>query len=315
MNKNDCYGCGINPISYMLGRHYCEKCYSNNMREERIKELLKKHKIEYEFQYVISNKKIDFMIKDSIIEFYIIIEVDQYQHNQPGYENEENRMKLISKMLDKPVIFIRFNPDVYIHSDINYQIIKSYENREETLINLIRELSISEIKESGIIYLYYDNRKMSNDIKEMIIPIELYENFKRVPYNYYKKLDICENKELNKIEFENMEITSRIKKESLKTIEINKIAEKLYEKIIREVEFNKKNYEENGEKELCKLCYREYLKLNREKHGKTETHKRKLKEYLIENNVIIYTEEEEKRDEADRKHKELMKMLDELDNL
>ena len=47
----------------------------------------------------------------------IIIEVDEDQHKKSEYSCEERRMDRIQEVLDRPVVFIRFNPDTYEDKD------------------------------------------------------------------------------------------------------------------------------------------------------------------------------------------------------
>lgn len=44
----------------------------------------------------------------------IIIEVDEYQHNSYDEEDDDERLNQIMEDINKPLIFIRFNPDNYV---------------------------------------------------------------------------------------------------------------------------------------------------------------------------------------------------------
>ena len=77
-------------------------------------------------------RRSDIMIDCSI--YNIIIEIDEDQHrdyNEDDEDIEEIRMKEISDALNKPLIFIRFNPDKYTDKD-NKKYKSCFENNKET---------------------------------------------------------------------------------------------------------------------------------------------------------------------------------------
>jgi len=102
----------------------------------------------------------------------IIIEIDENQHNL--YNDENDRMEEISRDLgNKPIIFIRFNPDSYINE--NGKRVKScwgtiekrgllqvinksdWDNRLEILKNLLNYWIVNETNNNiEIEYLFYD---------------------------------------------------------------------------------------------------------------------------------------------------------------
>lgn len=62
----------------------------------------------------ITNKKLGNLIPDLIFEqstHYVVLEIDEWQHK--NYEKEKTRMIEIANFLNKPTIFIRYNPNKY----------------------------------------------------------------------------------------------------------------------------------------------------------------------------------------------------------
>ena len=88
---------------------------------------------------------------------YIVIEVDEFQHERSSYscECEIARMKQIFfDMGTSKVLFIRFNPDKYKPS---YGVEFTLNNRLETLLKIIKEEQDKPIEGSlDVMYLFYD---------------------------------------------------------------------------------------------------------------------------------------------------------------
>jgi hypothetical protein len=102
----------------------------------------------------------------------IIVECDEHQHKKISDDKETERMKNIQYIINKPVIFIRFNPDSYILN--NKRIYSSFKlNNDNNLVirneqewnNRLNELKKSidywsinkPNKELTIKYLFYSN--------------------------------------------------------------------------------------------------------------------------------------------------------------
>jgi hypothetical protein len=105
----------------------------------------------------IIHKRPDFIFKCDDGHF-IIVEVDEYQHCGTHYQKEETqRMIKIQKVLNTPVVFIRYNPD-------NFKIkgIKQYVYDEDRLkilvdvINFYMNMKKSDIFKILVDFLFYD---------------------------------------------------------------------------------------------------------------------------------------------------------------
>ena len=96
---------------------YCNPPTPVRRKELLIKKLLDKDfKFKYNRYIKINNGKNkvapDFLFTNTEY-YYIILEVDEYQHSRYTPEEERRREKLIQEALEKPCIFIRFNPDAF----------------------------------------------------------------------------------------------------------------------------------------------------------------------------------------------------------
>lgn len=133
--------------------------------EEEILELLDHHKISYIHDRKLSDTESllrpDFLIKKK--NYYIIIEVDERQHRER--QNETERMRTISANLDKPVYFIRYNPDRYRGSDGHY-IDTPTEIRHQRLLSTIKSLR-RPLGSPRLIYLYYDGDSGKNNVLKL----------------------------------------------------------------------------------------------------------------------------------------------------
>ena len=105
----------------------------------------------------------------------IIIECDENQHKNEEYTSCENKrtMELFQDFGNRPIIFIRFNPDNYINKE-NKKILSSFKYHKSTGIPLIRDkkewnnrlsivkemikkyLNIIPEKEVTNVFLFYD---------------------------------------------------------------------------------------------------------------------------------------------------------------
>lgn len=105
--------------------------------------------------------------------FYIIIEVDENQHESYPCECEIVRMINIQQGFGGvPVIFIRFNPDPY--ADNNGNLIKTYRGREKKLLQVLKDIDNYEIIEEmlSVIYLYYDGYE---NVERLNVDFENYD--------------------------------------------------------------------------------------------------------------------------------------------
>lgn len=127
-----CIECNINRARNPLYQNHCLRCFiykfPNNtvLRNYKVKE---KHVIDFiednfpnEFTYGLTinggcSKKIPDMFKDCITHS-IIIEVDEEQHKSYPCENKR-MMLLFQDLAERPIVFIRFNPDNYVDKNGN----------------------------------------------------------------------------------------------------------------------------------------------------------------------------------------------------
>jgi hypothetical protein len=182
-----CVYCCDTIISNPKYRGHCTNCFMNLYPDEPIARNYKvkeKHVADYLFihfkKYIesydrkikggCSKKRPDFLI--DLFTHCIIIEVDENQHFDYPCENER-MMSIFQDLGNRPIIFIRFNPDKY--KDKNGKVVKScfkyhkttgvcmiddkviWNNRLETLKETI-EKNINNIptKEVTIEQLFYD---------------------------------------------------------------------------------------------------------------------------------------------------------------
>ena len=91
--------------------------------------------------------------------FSLIVEVDEHQHSKYscGIQGEMQRMITLYEEDSGgfPLLFTRFNPDSYYY---NNKAIKTYRDREEKLIEVIKGLKNRKTVDFniGVIYLFYD---------------------------------------------------------------------------------------------------------------------------------------------------------------
>jgi len=98
---------------------------------------------------------------------FVILEVDEFQHNRGGYDCEYKRMGEIAQALGLHTIFIRYNPDSYknskgrkVHTPLSKR--KSLLFRE---LEKCKTITLEDLQNSSkyirIIYLFYDGFDVS----------------------------------------------------------------------------------------------------------------------------------------------------------
>lgn len=195
--ERKCTSCGyINVISSETNQCAdCDECFTIKImkgKEMEIKNFLETNG----FKFISHDKRIkestllsrpDFIFLSRCGRFYIILEVDEYQHVRYEKSCERVRMINISKELDKysrqcegmskPCVFIRYNPDDYtcVVSGRNRKHNPSQGVRRKVLgswlTNLIN-MDYEEMKSHGslsYVPLYYDN---FNEKEAQLITIE-----------------------------------------------------------------------------------------------------------------------------------------------
>jgi hypothetical protein len=170
-----CTNCKINPKARKKEyQPYCFMCYCNlnpnleiPFRYRSKENLLAEELKEYNF---INNKKInngissrrpDFLL--DCINHIIIIECDEHRHSRYQLNEENNRInEIIKDLKDKPLILLRFNPDVCKESkkkcfDKDLKLIKGEWNKRIKILKKEINIAINERPTELIIikYLFY----------------------------------------------------------------------------------------------------------------------------------------------------------------
>jgi hypothetical protein len=172
----------INPQEYI-----CKSCESSKIDgktiKRKIKELEVKQKLEdsnidiYLYDKIITNgcskRRPDFIINCNW--GYIIIEVDEYQHNKKSYtcECEISRMKEIYfdiRLEEGKILFIRYNPDSYKPS---YGDTFTINEKLDSLMKIIKNYMNNEINNHlEVLYLFYDGYTQLTPEIDIINPYE-----------------------------------------------------------------------------------------------------------------------------------------------
>lgn len=133
-----CYDC--NPV----------KTKKQKEKENAVRDLLIKNEITFIQDKAVKKngclKRPDFLIECN--KYYLIIEVDEYQHKEYDEEDEKYRMQLIKKALELPTKFIRYNPD---NKNFNWKVKRSM------LIEKVNEfINKEELVNDDPVYLFYE---------------------------------------------------------------------------------------------------------------------------------------------------------------
>ena len=168
-----CISCNI--FSYRDANKLCIYCNPNSKKLYATKEMkvvtfLKNNNIEF-----IHNKSIGFECgnyrPDILIDcntHFIVVECDENQHEGYNKNCEMARMNNIYISLGLPVVYLRYNPDKFIHNEINKKI--NSKKRLNYLLERIKYYQEQNIKEPIIIEkLFYDKKEDDNIFSEIII--------------------------------------------------------------------------------------------------------------------------------------------------
>ena len=133
-----CYDC--NPV----------KTKKQKEKENAVRDLLIKNEITFIQDKAVKKngclKRPDFLIKCN--KYYLIIEVDEYQHKEYDEEDEKYRMQLIKEALELPTKFIRYNPD---NKNFNWKV------KRCMLIEKVNEfINKEELVNDDPVYLFYE---------------------------------------------------------------------------------------------------------------------------------------------------------------
>ena len=111
-------------------------------------------------------KRPDFVFKAA--NHYVLLECDENRHRSYEPEAEKARMLEIARCSDLPVVFVRYNPDVFRTGPAkNKSVHVPLPEREALLIDLLERLmeALPPGEQSGpkVCYLYYDGWRTQND--------------------------------------------------------------------------------------------------------------------------------------------------------
>lgn len=173
--EHDCEKCGVTTIISQHSKQ-CEHCHEFfTLKIRRGKEMEVKHFLERNgFVYISHDQMIagsylknrpDFLFLSNDGSYYVILEVDEFQHDTRPEFCECTRMFNLSQALGKPVMFLRFNPDPFkVDGKIcNIGKAKRMEVLEMWLTSLLNKTP-EEIKTYGFlscVQLFYDGYKDS----------------------------------------------------------------------------------------------------------------------------------------------------------
>lgn len=164
-----CNSCGLlNFINNSLG--LCNDCFE--YKEKKIHKVKEKEVIDFishnGFEFVSTDKSVDFGCSnrrpDGIIDFKyfsVCLEVDENQHKSYACECEQGRMVQIHQDFGgTPVLFIRYNPDVYVDhfGKKNKPDTKRLRTLLDVLNGLKNRINLYEKWDDplSVIYLFYD---------------------------------------------------------------------------------------------------------------------------------------------------------------
>ena len=118
----------------------------------------------------------DFLLESPNKTHFVIIEVDEYQHDHYQEECECSRMINISQALGMPIIFIRYNPDEYKID--NKKKNPAHNTRMKTLqkwLNWTLNKSFDDLQEIGycsMVQLFYDGWNETSTIYHTLLKFE-----------------------------------------------------------------------------------------------------------------------------------------------
>jgi len=149
-----CIKCGDVTVNKKTNYLCCDcnpvKTKKQKEKENAVRDLLNEHGVKFiQDKAVRKNgclKRPDFLIEFD--KYYLIIEVDEYQHKDYDAEDEKYRMELIKKALERPTKFIRYNPD---NKNYNWRV-----KRKILMETVNKWINKVELENDDPIYLYYE---------------------------------------------------------------------------------------------------------------------------------------------------------------
>lgn len=155
-----CESCGIYQVR--RSSKICSYCNPNShkkIKEQIVVNFIKNNNIDFIHDKRIQSDEFGIHRPDILINcltYYIVVEVDEFQHKCYNKDDELQRMFKINKKLQMPILFIRFNPDEFKYNNITSIIDLTF--KLEMLIKYIKmNINISNLNEDiQLIYMYYD---------------------------------------------------------------------------------------------------------------------------------------------------------------
>ena len=91
---------------------------------------------------------------------YVVVEVDEDQHDRYDHECERVRMVNILEALGMRCVFVRYNPDAFRIDGKTFKV--SEKKRHELLLKTIRECMKPSFdsQTADVVYLYYDGAEV-----------------------------------------------------------------------------------------------------------------------------------------------------------
>lgn len=146
--------------------HSVDGAQRRKLKEDALRKELELHGVTFVREY-----RVDFGVFDDARRFaridfcierengYIMLEMDEYQHDMYPVACEMKRMQLtfaaLSLQGDKPAAFVRFNPDACSVDGNKLQMPKK--KRVEALLELLDTWSFEDVPRFSITYMYYDH--------------------------------------------------------------------------------------------------------------------------------------------------------------
>ena len=181
--QKPCSSCGLLDI---IRNGFCETCDPKRRR-------LYEHARETRVQEVLDANNIPYLSRDKMVDngvcmkyrpdflfdagsHFVVLEVDEHQHQSYACQCEQQRMVNISNGLGLPTTFVRFNPDKYIPGDNTKP--KATKAREAVLIEWLRYLLETRHSPStreafcDTLYLFYDGHTHTSITFNTLISME-----------------------------------------------------------------------------------------------------------------------------------------------
>ena len=102
---------------------------------------------------------------------YVILEVDEFQHNDRPCECEQTCMVNVTQSLGRPCLWVRYNPDDFKGQKASLKELRRREMLEKYLIQCHHSSPQNPSEFCRVSYLFFDGFKVNQPIAMEIIPI------------------------------------------------------------------------------------------------------------------------------------------------